>query len=69
MEKQIRFHTNADLPVCYRSEPGGQFLYVLPDAVTAYTDAAAAAEARAATCRQPAGGRSLCFCARDCGTA
>lgn len=47
MEKQFRFHTQGDLPVCYLSEEEGQYLYILPDAVTAYTDATAAAEARA----------------------
>lgn len=32
--------------MCYQSETDGQFLYVLMDAVTAYTDASAAAEVR-----------------------
>lgn len=65
VEKQIRFSTQAALPVCYQSEPDGQFLYILPDAVTAYTDAAAAAEARRGPSRSLwANSAALCVGAR-----
>ena len=33
-EKQFRYHTRAELPFAYRTEPEGRFLYVLPDALT-----------------------------------
>ena len=46
LEKQLRYHTSAGLPFAYRAEPGGRYLYILPDALTSYArnagDAAAA---------------------------
>ena len=42
LEKQLRYHTAAGLPFAYRTEAGGRYLYVLPDALTSYSRGAAA---------------------------
>jgi uncharacterized protein YggU (UPF0235/DUF167 family) len=36
-ERQLRYHTAAGLPFAYRTEEGGRYVYILPDALTVRT--------------------------------
>ena len=56
MERQIRYHTAGGLPVCYLTEPDGRYLYILPDAVRAFTDSAAGAGGARGEAKNPVPG-------------